>query len=231
MNIRHAENPNLRLHYSPLWYGLPVNVAQGPLIAEYLGGIDNIFWDALVEHPRTLAIRFDLHLPVGQPCQFDGAISRFWDSLRRQIVNDIQRRRRKGKRAHSCTPRYVWARERRISHNPHYHLVLFVNGDSYRSLGPYENQTDCLAARINWAWASALGLTLKEGLGLAHYERNPLYYLNTRESSFPDQYSDCFFWFSYLAKEWTKEYLDGLRNFGGSRCPNLPEHLKGAGKF
>ena len=74
---------------------------------------------ALEYYPRLLAVRFDLRFPDEEerrdcPTQcYAGpdVISRFIDSVKSQIAEDIKRKRKAGKGSLTCKMRYFWVRE------------------------------------------------------------------------------------------------------------------------
>ncbi len=66
---------------------------------------------ALDVHPRLTALRVDLRLP-DVPAATDAAvISRFINALKARIDAYQKRKHREGKRVHSSTLHYAWARE------------------------------------------------------------------------------------------------------------------------
>ena len=63
--LRHSGNSNLHLHDLPTFDGLPVMLAAGPFIREYLSRLKQTIDLALEQHSRVLAFRVDLRLPLG----------------------------------------------------------------------------------------------------------------------------------------------------------------------
>jgi hypothetical protein len=165
-----------------------------------------------------------LNIPVGMKEDiYENLINKFTKSLDSKITAMLTRRRKRGVRVHITNRNYVWCREKNGSENYHYHLCLFLNNDTFRSLGDISrNNPDHLSTLIKSAWNSAL--SLDEGVnGLVHFSKpkkidsknstrsyDPIarYYLTNIESAL--------YWLSYLAKEETKVYDDGYRNFGYS---------------
>ena len=222
MNIRHPKNKNLTLHFAPDWNGMPVNINRGPLIVEFLDGIERTVWDATEDHLRTLVVRLDLHFPAdGQEYDSSGAITRFIRSLRALIEADLERKQREGKRVHRCTVRHIWAREREESLNHHFHVAILVNHDDYPSTGPYEGPGG-LAFMARQAWARVLGIELESSAGLVHL-CGPGIVIDVNSDNFGTQHNAAFFALSYLAKAATKDYGDGGRNFDRTRCPGAAD--------
>lgn len=215
MNTRLPQNKNLSLHFDPTWHGLPVNVYKGPLISEYLFAIDHVLWSATDDHLRTLVIRFDLHYPASRAFDTEGHISRFLASLKAQIKADMAARERGGKRVHRCTLRHVWAREQNGSDNPHYHVAILLNYDTYRAVGAFDGERG-LASMIRNAWVRVLGLTLEQSAGLVHFGSQ--YKLDVNGADFSAVYDEVFFALSYLAKAYSKNYDQSGNCFGHSQC-------------
>ncbi len=71
---------------------------------------------------------------------------------------------------------------------------------------------------VNRAWASALGLTADEIVGLVHIPERPMYTLNRNHPSarFQKDLNEVAVRLAYLAKNETKILGDGRRNFGCS---------------
>lgn len=238
MHLRHQQNSNLSLHHIGPWQGYEVQLQHGPLVSEYLALIKQTMDLSLLEHPRMLAVRIDLRLPINYAFQHERLMSRFIQSLRAQVQADLDRRRSEGKRAHNTSVRYVWARELDTGHQPHYHVCLFFNKDAYRQVGllspgrvegaawvypdaPQEpmgrKPARSLAERIRMAWASALGLRMEEALGLVHFPFNGVYRVNARSGCCEIEVAGLFNRLSYMAKAKTKQYGMRERHFGASR--------------
>ncbi|MGP7540732.1 YagK/YfjJ domain-containing protein [Klebsiella pneumoniae] len=95
---------------------------------------------ALEYYPRLLAVRFDLRFPDEEErldCptryyDYPDVISRFIDSVKSQIAEDIKRKRKAGKGSLTCKMRYFWVREiNQEETKHHYHVVLLLNKDTY----------------------------------------------------------------------------------------------------
>jgi hypothetical protein len=178
MNKRHSHNSNLHLHFDPIWNSYPVLTQKGPLIIEYLQRIDETLLRAVHDHRRTLLIRVDLRFPQYGDFGEGGFMTRFLESLRAQIEADQARKERNGIRVHPCRIRYVWAREQALSINPHFHVGILLNKDAYHCLGGFNADEGNMAARITRALASALGISVQEAIGLAHFPYGGIHVLD-----------------------------------------------------
>lgn len=191
---------------------------KGPFHSQYLDHIINVLERALDAHPRTLAIRFDLHIPKDMIfVQEDRLMDRFVSSLKRKIKWARYRASRRSSvgRAHHSDVRYVWAKEygRHGEERPHYHFVLFLNRDAFRAMGRYQVGRDNLYSRILEAWASALRQEPDDLVGLLHVPANALYPIDYDDLASQDK---LFHRASYLAKAATKRH-SSRHSFGASR--------------
>ncbi|MBR9873168.1 MAG: inovirus Gp2 family protein [Vibrionaceae bacterium] len=190
----------------------------------YLTSIQNVMNNALADHPRTMMVRFDLHLPSQGNCpdspqMYDtSVITQFIESFKAHVNADLAKKKGVQKRVHPCHLRYIWAKEMNEARQPHYHLALFVNKDKYFTLGEYRWVSDNLAGMIYKAWHSALGLGFEGGLNLVHFPMDtPIYYIDCNSESYITQYNEAYRRLSYLAKVETKQYGDRTKNFSCSR--------------
>ncbi|TXH96988.1 MAG: inovirus Gp2 family protein [Rheinheimera sp.] len=205
-----------------LWHywqfqGLPVNLNYGPLIYDYLDGIHQTIISSLLHSPRTFAFRVDLRLPANFSVQDTAVISRFFASLKAQLDAADAKKEREGKRVHSHNLRYVWVREIGEYGRPHYHVLVLLNKDRYRTLGSFDAEEGNLSARVTKAWASAVGLPLAQADGLVHFPPKPTYTLDPSDPGFTDVLKSLFFRVSYFAKEPTKFFDRAQRSYGASR--------------
>ncbi|MBO2694655.1 inovirus Gp2 family protein [Shewanella algae] len=220
MKTRYSANPNLVVIDNGQYQSWKVN--SRPLSQQYLDAILRTMHAALDEHPRTLMVRFDLHLPH---LNFDDStrfydstvISKFFKSLNAKIQHDRDVKRRAGKRVHPCTSRYVWAKECADAVTDHYHVAIFLNNDAYSHLGSYSRGGNNLSTRIIEAWASAIGIEEFGAAHNVHFPSNPMYYLNRNAADFTSDFAQAFERLSYLAKLETKRYGDNTRSFGCSQ--------------
>ena len=203
---------------------------RGELNQSHLSRIKETLEKALTEHPRTLAIRVDLRMPSVSACHLerdspvfftnskDELISRFFASLKAQLNHDQRKRIKAGVRVHKCTLRYIWARERSENHKEHYHVMLFLNKDTYRFIGSYKNEGNVLVNMVRKAWNSALGLDTDDRNHLVHIPQNPFYQMNRNDLiNHLQEYQEVYYRASYLAKIESKDRSDGRRCFGCSQ--------------
>ncbi|NQY88623.1 MAG: inovirus Gp2 family protein [Colwellia sp.] len=223
MNARLKTNPNLTIHTDRYFNGMKVQVSHGPLVREYLAKIDQVMQYAVMDCNRILAIRIDLRFPeaincLDVPLAYDNtAISRFIESLKAQLIADLNNKSKMGIRVFTSNFRYIWVREKDTAMNDHHHLVLFFNKDAYNHLGDITADKGNTAARIKKAWASAIGLELWEVEGLVNFTNNGLFRLDSNSPSYQEDYHDLFFAISYLAKLRSKNFGDGTKSLGCSR--------------
>jgi plasmid rolling circle replication initiator protein Rep len=120
---------------------------------------------------------------------------------------------------HATDVDFIWVKEQNDSHNHHYHVVVFLNNDTYPNLGNFNNHRGNLSSRISQAWASALKVDYIDvvRLGLVHFCKNGCYWLDKNSASYNTNKSELFFRISYLAKLHTKYYGDHQNSFGCSR--------------
>ena len=223
MNTRHQDNKNLVLLNGSHFNGVVVN-GNYQLIENHLYTIQRVLGFSLEEHKRTLVVRFDLHLPARPNCcdfpleYGSDIISRFLASFKAQLQADLIRKMKQGKRVHHCNARYVWTKERNEAQQDHYHVAIFLNKDTYHSLGDYTQPGDNLVTRIVKAWASALGIEYFDANKLVHFPQDtPYYILDMNAYSFPSDYQSVFHRLSYFAKVDTKHYGNRSHSFGASR--------------
>jgi len=202
------------------YQGFKVN--SRPLSSAYLEIILKTMQTAIIYHPRTFMVRFDLHLPqlnfCDSPVVYDSTvITKFFKSLTAKIRYDRFIKGRKVKRVHPCTLRYIWAKERAYADTDHYHVVIFLNKDAYSHLGNYNRNGQNLSTKIVEAWASALGLDDYSTRHLVHFpEDTPVYYINRNAQKYSQTFGNAFYRLSYFAKLETKHYGDRTRSFGYS---------------
>ncbi|KHI13544.1 inovirus-type Gp2 protein, partial [Escherichia coli] len=125
-----------------------------------------------------------------------------------------KRKHREGKREHSSTLHYAWAREfGELKGKKHYHLLLLVNRDTWCRAGDYR-APGSLAGMIKQAWCSALGVDVGCHATLVHFPAWPAVWLERDDDA---GLRDMLKRADYLAKEYTKVNGTGERNFGCSR--------------
>lgn len=196
--------------------------------AYYVKRINETIDKALNQYPRVLAVRFDLRFPDEEnrldcPTRYYDApdvISRAFDSVKSQIKEDIKRKVKAGKRTLTCDVRYIWARElNQEGTKHHYHIILLLNKDAYS--WPGKRQTDMSFNYLSIyqivvnAWIRAIKRDdhEKDHHGLIHLPVKGFYTLNRNKPNFKNDYEELTERAIYLAKEYSKDYSDGRRNF------------------
>lgn len=223
MAFRHRDNKNLVLLNGSDFKGLEV-LSNCPMAVNHLASIQRVIDLALQEHGRSFAIRFDLRLPRRPDCiDFPNeygtdVISRFIASFKAQVEADLHRKSMQGKRTHPCTVRYIWVKERNEALQDHYHVVFFLNKESYFTLGNYLQPGANLATKIVNAWSRALNIEYFQAGSLVHFPSDtPCYYLSKNSASFALVYRSLFKRLSYFAKMDTKHYGNRSHSFDCSR--------------
>ncbi|EPU4807222.1 inovirus Gp2 family protein [Vibrio cholerae] len=224
MNVRSRKNKNLRLTNKKTFLGRPIQTEHGPLYVDYLEKMHDTIDLALGEYPRLMAIRVDLRFPKLRNNEKSGNVmTDFLRSLQSQIDHSGKRKKREGSaRVHPCKVRIAWVRERSSSINDHYHLVLMFNKDRFNWLGKTQTQQENLGSFIVEAWARVAGVDYEEANGLVHFSKRKnsdsvvIHRLNCNTDDFDDAFDEFFKHISYLAKENTKHFGSGRRNFGHS---------------
>ncbi|MDE8754074.1 inovirus Gp2 family protein [Pectobacterium polaris] len=203
------------------------NNNHGPLNNHYIEKMKTVIGNAVQDHHRTMAVVMLLRLPdhvndIGDiPAMFNysqGIMSRFIESLNAKIASLMSKKKKQNIRTHPCHLRYSWVREYCQNGKPHYHAVIYVNKDSFHSLGDYMQISDNLGSLIREAWLSALNLIgHNEYLSLVHFPETPLYYLNVNESQYTQVFNGLMYRLSYFAKDKSKSYCKEQRSFGCSQ--------------
>lgn len=97
-----------------------LNMNHAPFNTHYLHRLSNVIHNAVREHPRTTAIRVDLHVPnykdTGDSisCIIDmnkGLMSRFIEALDARIQIFLKNKSKNGMRVYPCHLRYAWVKE------------------------------------------------------------------------------------------------------------------------
>ncbi|WP_017006348.1 inovirus Gp2 family protein [Enterovibrio norvegicus] len=211
-----------KLTYDNTYKGYDI-YPKSPLIIRCLDRIEKVMNGYLDKHPRTLALRFDLHTPDfiyadDYPVTSNGAfISRFIRSLDEKIIADLKRKKNRGVRTHETELGYIWAKEYGEDGKEHFHIAILLNSDTYYMPGDYNGERHCLATMIIEAWQSALNVDFYMARNLVHFPSNPVYRLNVRSNDFFRVKNDLFYRLSYLAKIDTKARGRGNRRFGTSK--------------
>ncbi|MCQ4227300.1 YagK/YfjJ domain-containing protein [Stutzerimonas stutzeri] len=212
-------NTNLRYWYDATYDGYPLMVDKGPFVEQYLEKLYQTMQYALADYARVFAFRFDLRLPHGKSLPGDVMtnlmIRNFKTSLDEQVIWDRQRARNLNRSAHDCRVRMFWVRELgEVNGRPHYHCIVFLNRDAYRSVGGINSERNNMLNRIELAWARTLGLQVDEIRGVVHFPKGATHHLTRTDYVGHDEF---FRRSSYLCKAATKHYGDGQHGCGGSR--------------
>lgn len=214
-------NTNLRYWYESSYDGYPLMEGKAPFIEQYLEKLYKTMQYALAANSRVFAFRFDLTLPRGialpSYAMTNEVIRRFEASLQEQIAWDRKRARNRSVNgsAHNTEVRIFWVRELgRVNGRPHYHCVLFLNGNAYKGRGSCKSECENIFHRIELAWARALRLQVADISGVVNYPPGTTYMLNRTNYLVHDEF---FCRCSYLCKAATKHYGDGQHGCGGSR--------------
>lgn len=183
---------------------------------------------AIEQYPRLNVVRFDLNLPNYYQSEdtpqalADNLMSRFFASLKAKLFCDEVKRRRLGHRVHGTDLHYVWVREvGELAGKEHYHIAIFINKDRFHSLGNYDCNSDSLASLIIQAWASALGISDYEADSLVNFPYNASNWVERKSKNYLAQKHDVETKLNYFAKNETKVYGTGKRNFGSSSVPKI----------
>ena len=157
---------------------LEVNNFKGNLLVKRLDASFGVMATALAQVNRLFAQQVCLSLPLSWNSPYDNSqvIERFIRKLKQLWAKDSKKR---GKLF------YAWCRESKKSHNPHWHLAVFVD-DKYTKYG-------FLSDLISCAWKYAISLSSIDGLihwsGFKRVVKSDVTGL-----------SDLFKWVSYLSK-------------------------------
>lgn len=152
------------------------------------------------QNGKVLTVRFDVRYPVDY---FSSGDNR---DISRMMAKLVQYYKRDG-----LNPHYAWVRERNFSHNPHYHCVLFLNGNKMRHYNHvFEN-----AERY---WQLTIGSFQGGLIHRCNDHPNGILIERYKIQEFVKKFAAVHYQLSYLAKEADKsEPKDGYRDFGVSR--------------
>ena len=169
---------------------------------------------------RVFAFRVDLRLPAGMnltPEIEKRLVDRFVASFKAKVKHNRAMVIKLNPNAHDTDVRYSWAREVSADGVVHYHFVFYLNRDAFNSLGSFKAKNGNLYTRLVEAWASALGITAGETVGLVHVTENAMFHLNVNSDNYAEVRERLGHNLSYLAKEETKVLGDGKHRYGYSR--------------
>jgi len=218
-------NPNLTIFADLHYQGLEVMPGVGPFCYEHLSKLYQTIMRAVGHHPRSFALRFDLRLPANMELtdehQSNEVVRRFFASLKAKVDHDRARAKQHNVKVHDSHLGYVWCRES-AGERPHWHCLILLNRDAYRSLGNINSEQENMHSRIQAAWASALRIQWHDSHGLAFFPDNACFHLNANPGSGfrhgeIQGLSELFHRGSYLCKLNTKVYGQRTHSFGCSR--------------
>jgi hypothetical protein len=165
--------------YEKTYRGMPLIIKHRPNIVNYLDSLDITIQSALADHAKVLALRLDLHFPdfYIKPASISRSfMSRFIDSFKAMVKSLKHRTELEGIRFHDSEVHYSWVREIGDRYkNEHFHLVLYLNGQTFQALGAVDISAAGIYGMVSRAWASALKLTLTQAKGLVHVPPNCIY--------------------------------------------------------
>ena len=148
---------------------------------------------ALDAHSRILMVRFDVRYPKDIQAPAD-------NTLLVKFIKDYSRYlRRQG-----YDPVYLWCREQNESHNHHYHVCFLLDGTKVRYMPTLKKATEI--------WNRKLDRPI-DTKGVIHY-CNPNGTIINRNDD--EAQEDALNTLSYLAKEHSKQNINGIRNWGSS---------------
>ncbi|MEZ8025469.1 inovirus Gp2 family protein [Vibrio sp. 1F255] len=207
-----------------------VKISDRPyeFVESYLNSIYDLILDSLNDFSRVTAFRFDLRFPKDYKVESDVNYMRlFWSSVKSKIEAEIKRRNNSVSRE---KPRYAWCKEIKNAKNHHYHLLLLVNKNNFRSIGdytrkkPFNGGCKHIYQMLVEAWSSALKIDIKDAHNLVFIPDNCTYHIHRGKSESDlnnalcnEGFNELFRRVSYLAKLKSKKYGDGQRSFGSSR--------------
>lgn len=188
------------------------------LNADYQHAFYDVICNAIDEFPRTIALRIDLRFPKDYLYgKSNKEITRFIESLKVKLEVDCRKLSDRWHRSMRNRLRYIWVREvGELNRRKHYHVLLLLNKDIYKGAGDFYSDNS-LAALIQQAWCSALGLELELHRQLVHFPKKGCCYLHGRSPNYMQEATDLIRNINYMAKDHTKPYGDGYRSIGTSR--------------
>ncbi len=191
-----------------------------PHIKHYKTKILEVVDRALECHPRTFAVRVDLHLDTDPIFGYTNLMKSFMASVESQVTAYLDRKAKQWGQSRTNELRYCWVKEQWKSDVPHYHVILFFNRNVFWKLGDYES-TNSLAYIIKNAWAVAL---YGRGANVFEYGRlaeiadkngSPIYWLD-KHGRYEERERFERYAVSYLCKNKSKNISRESRSFGYS---------------
>ena len=208
----------MKLVSGPTFNGYPIINQHGPLIERMLIGNEEVVRRSLDEHTRVAVLRCELKFPSDHEGSTE-VISKFFDSLRYKLKNDLRKKTEsRGRVIHSHFG-YVWVKELSNRGGWHYHVALFFNYDVYNCFGKIGSPSTNMYNRMLSSWANVIGRSMKDSIGLVEIPPNPVYKLDRRLPLIQDDINTVLFRLSYFAKVKTKPFggEHGMRFYGTSK--------------
>ncbi|TOK73502.1 hypothetical protein CGI11_25405, partial [Vibrio parahaemolyticus] len=84
------------------------------------------------------------------------------------MTEELKRRKKRQVSVSQENMRYIWCKEIDKSEKPHYHLVILLNKDNFKSLGDFkrviiaERKCKYLYQMLLCAWSRVLGISLED---------------------------------------------------------------------
>ena len=186
----------------------------------YINTSKQVINDSLWEFERVSVIRLDLHYP--KHYQFDDLnvndIRRFFKSLKSKVDAELVRRKRRGVSYSPERLRYIWCKEINDSVNPHYHVMIFLNKDNFRSVGQVEYKNNLSDIKpifdmICESWGGVLSISPYDAVTSIYIPDRAVYVMKRNNEESIDNVLNRA---KYLCKYSTKENING-RAFGSSQ--------------
>lgn len=161
------------------------------------------------KHSKALVIRFDLTYPEDYTPKSDD--ERPNDNVSKSISQVIRTLDNKG-----LDPKYMWTREQRSSKHPHYHAVLYLDGQKVRN---YNH----IFKLVEKEWEKAIGQSasglVERCISTTNKDYNgKMIRRDAGEEKYKERIQEVFDQVTYIAKARDKTTeKDGQRNFGMSR--------------
>ena len=121
---------NFKLITSDTYNGLDILPTRFPGEEKRSDILDKIFEPMLYmlqRHNKVLQTRFDLHYPDINGFEY---LNRDIYNFSNEFCKALNRKYISG---HFVDVKYIWAREQKIDKNPHYHFVVFCNGNAIQN--------------------------------------------------------------------------------------------------
>ncbi|UDQ99430.1 inovirus-type Gp2 protein [Lentisphaerota bacterium WC36G] len=194
---------NEQITIEKFFNGKPINTGDRkklPCYISILEKIEALMNQAVAKHSKVLFFRMDLRFPdQSYYTDHNNILSNFLESFMRNLERQ------------GLDPHYIWVREQNSSFNPHYHVVIMLNG--------HKTQSSYKHIKIaNKLWS--------KNLGFADIYYGLLYHCNDFMSQVMimrnkiETFNDAFYWASYLAKTHSKTKSTRYRSLGMTKINN-----------